>query len=235
MHMMIIPTDLLEKPEVATALRDDRRLGEQCFIRTVLKIARAVNFGQYFREGKFESNYKFQKSMDKEDWWIELKLHKSETEQLLWLGMLKKLEQNSVFILTETEYALTIEYPEMMDMIAPSEQRDLQRKFGTKNINDLSEDEKFQAYESRMRTADNDMSRHSREQNKQDKNKLDKTKQDIKQLGKSISYTPSQSSRLSEGVSQDKEEEIGMMNINGQRMSVFEYIKNNKEQQTDDK
>ena len=33
----------------------------------------------------------------------------------------------------------------------------------------------------------------------------------------------------------DKEEEIGMMNINGQRMSVFEYIKNNKEQQTDDK
>ena len=174
MHMMIIPTDLFEKPEVATALRDDRRLGEQCFIRTVLKIARAVNFGQYFREGKFESNYKFQKSMDKEDWWIELKLHKSETEQLLWLGMLKKLEENSVFILTETEYALTIEYPEMMSMIAPSEQRDLQRKFGTKNINDLSEDEKFQAYESRMRVADNDMSRHSREQNKQDKNFIKK-------------------------------------------------------------
>ena len=173
--------------------------------------------------------------MDKEDWWIELKLHKSETEQLLWLGMLKKLEQNSVFILTETEYALTIEYPEMMSMIAPSEQRDLQRKFGTKNINDLSEDEKYQAYQSRMRAADNDMSRHSREQNKQDKNKLDKNKQDIKQLEKSNIHTPSQSPRLSEGVSQDKEEEIGMMNINGERMSVYDFIKNNKEQQTDDK
>ena len=47
--------------------------------------------------------------------------------------------------------------------------------------------------------------------------------------------TPSQSPRLSEGVSQDKEEEIGMMNINGQRMSVYDFIKNNKEQQTDDK
>ena len=235
MHMIIIPTDLLEKPEVATALRDDRRLGEQCFIRTILKIARAVNFGQYFREGKFESNYKFQKSMDKEDWWIELKLHKSETEQLLWLGMLKKLEENSVFILTETEYALTIEYPEMMSMIAPSEQRDLQRKFGTKNINDLSEDEKFQAYESRMRAADNDMSRHSREQNKQDKNKLDKNKQDIKQLEKSNIHTPSQSPRLSEGVSNDEEKDIYTMNIKGKEINVLDFIAQNKEQQTDDK
>ena len=235
MHMMIIPTDLLEKPEVATALRDDRRLGEQCFIRTILKIARAVNFGRYFKEGKFESNYKFQKSMDKEDWWIELKLHKSETEQLLWLEMLKKLEQHSVFILTETEYALTIEYPEMMDMIAPSEERFLQRKIGTKNINDLSKDEKHQAYESRMRVADNDMSRHSREQNKQDKNKLDKNKQDIKQLEKSNIHTPSQSPRLSEGVSDDEEKDIYEMNIGGKKINVLDFIAQSKEQQTDDK
>jgi hypothetical protein len=47
--------------------------------------------------------------------------------------------------------------------------------------------------------------------------------------------TPSQSPRLSEGVSQDKEEELGMMNINGESMSVFDYIDQNKKQQIEDK
>jgi hypothetical protein len=36
-------------------------------------------------------------------------------------------------------------------------------------------------------------------------------------------------------VSQDKEEELGMMNINGERMSVFDYIDQNKKQQIEDK
>jgi hypothetical protein len=47
--------------------------------------------------------------------------------------------------------------------------------------------------------------------------------------------TPSQSPRISEGVSQDKEEELGMMNINGERMNVLDYIDQNKKQQLEDK
>ena len=57
----------------------------------------------------------------------------------------------------------------------------------------------------------------------------------IKGKDKEETKTPSQSPRLSEGVSQDKEEDIRMMTINGETMSVFDYIDQNKEQQIEDK
>ena len=62
-----------------------------------------------------------------------------------------------------------------------------------------------------------------------------KNKQDIKQLEKSNIYTPSQSPRLSEGVSNDEEKDIYTMNIKGKEINVLDFIAQSKEQQTEDK
>jgi hypothetical protein len=91
---------------------------------------------------------------------------------------------------------------------------------------------RFEKYLNQSSKLNSKLKQHTGKERKiQDNSSLtNRTSKDIEEI-----KTPSQSQRQSEGVSHDKGEELGMMQINGERMSVYDFIKNNKEQQADDK
>jgi len=91
---------------------------------------------------------------------------------------------------------------------------------------------RFEEYFNKSSKLNSKLKQHTGKENtlKDNSSLANRTSKDIGET-----KTPSQSPRISEGVSQDKEEELGMMNINGERMNVLDYIDQNKKQQLEDK
>lgn len=90
---------------------------------------------------------------------------------------------------------------------------------------------RFEKYLNQTSKLNSKLKQHTGKERKiQDNSSL--TNRTSKDIGET--KIPSLSPRQSDGISQDKQDEVGIMNINGESMSVYEYMERSK-QQADDK
>lgn len=165
MKLIILPTDILQKPTYANAIAKNKILYSSFMMNTIFAIARPFVFGDWTRNGCRGLPYEYWFAKDDLFHYNGIKTKEHEEE---YYKFLDECSKTGVLSSQESELNIKIEFPDMMKYVDETQLKETMKTFGVGKLPQYAIDE--------IRENGGELSRETLEQIKLNNKKTNNTK-----------------------------------------------------------
>jgi hypothetical protein len=212
MKYLQLPCDYFEQPNIRQAIRKDEGFGELVLFNLIMKIGHEFQMGDWVKTGLDFKLVPFAYDLNINDWHRVCKIKSNEHEKFL--EQLDEFKKCDVIDYEKTQYSIWISVPQVAQMTDETNRKTCKKLFGVPHI---SKEEMENIIEGNSRTI--------QEQTRLDNIKTNNTTPDSLANKEDIYNTSSPVLQA-----QGSNDEIGMMTINGKKVSVYDMMNQMKEE-----
>jgi hypothetical protein len=212
MKYLQLPCDYFEQPNIRQAIRKDEGFGELVLFNLIMKIGHEFQMGDWVKTGLDFKLVPFAYDLNINDWHRVCKIKSNEHKKFM--EQLDDFKKCDVIDYEKTQYSIWISVPQVAQMTDETNRKTCKKLFGVPHI---SKEEMENIIEGNSRTI--------QEQTRLDNIKTNNTTPDSLANKEDIYNTSSPVLQA-----QGSNDEIGMMTINGKKVSVYDMMNQMKEE-----
>ena len=212
MKYLQLPCDYFEQPNIRQAIRKDEGFGELILFNLIMKIGHEFQMGDWVKTGLNFKLVPFAYDLNINDWHRVCKVKADEHKKFM--EQLEEFKKCDVIDYEKSEYSIWISVPHVANMTDETNRKACKKLFGIPHI---SKEEMENIIEGNSRTI--------QEQTRLDNIKTNNTTPDSLANKEDIYNTSSPVLQA-----QGSNDEIGMMTINGKKVSVYDMMNQMKEE-----
>ena len=212
MKYLQLPCNRFEQPIIRQAIRKDEGFGELVLFNLIMKIGHEFQMGDWVKTGLDFKLVHFAYNLNINDWHRVCKI--KSNEHIKFMEQLDDFKKCDVIDYEKTQYSIWISVPQVAQMTDETNRKTCKKLFGVPHI---SKEEMENIIEGNSRTI--------QEQTRLDNIKTNNTTPDSLANKEDIYNTSSPVLQA-----QGSNDEIGMMTINGKKVSVYDMMNQMKEE-----